>query len=151
MNCANHADAPAAAYCRTCGKPLCAACSRDVKGVIYCESCLAARLEAGQPQQTVYQPVVDHSVGPRVPITPTGGPNPALAGILSICPGVGSVYSGLYAKGIAHMAIVIGIIWALVSGEGHSDGITAVLGISLGFFWIYQIVDAVRSAKAIQM
>jgi len=150
MNCANHADTPAAAYCRTCGKPLCAACSRDVKGVIYCESCLAARLEAGQPQQTVYQPAIDPGVGPRVPVAPAGGPNPALAGILSIFPGVGSVYSGLYAKGMAHMAIVIGLIWALSSGAGENGGLAVVLGLSLGFFWIYQIVDAVRSAKAIQ-
>ena len=45
MNCANHPDLAAIAYCRTCGKPLCASCTRDVKGVIYCENCLAARLE----------------------------------------------------------------------------------------------------------
>ncbi len=44
MNCATHTDIPAVAYCRTCGKPLCATCSRDVQGVIYCESCLAERL-----------------------------------------------------------------------------------------------------------
>jgi len=34
MNCANHADAPAVAYCRTCGKALCANCTRPVRGVI---------------------------------------------------------------------------------------------------------------------
>ena len=150
MNCANHADAPAAAYCRTCGKPLCAACSRDVKGVIYCESCLAARLEAGQPQQTVYQPVVDQGVGPRVPITPTGGPNPALAGILAgfFPVGVGAVYNGQYAKGLAHLLIFTGFIWGLSS---TTDSFGAVLGLGLAFFYFYQIIDAVRSAKAIQL
>ena len=49
MNCANHPDIAAAAYCRTCGKPLCANCTRDVKGVIYCENCLADRLQGVQP------------------------------------------------------------------------------------------------------
>ena len=44
MNCANHIEVPAAAYCRTCGKALCANCTRDVRGVIYCEECIAARL-----------------------------------------------------------------------------------------------------------
>ena len=45
MNCATHSDQAAVAFCRTCGKPLCNQCTRDVRGVIYCESCLAARME----------------------------------------------------------------------------------------------------------
>ena len=45
MNCANHSNIAAVAFCRTCGKPLCAACTRDVRGVVYCEPCLAARLD----------------------------------------------------------------------------------------------------------
>ncbi len=45
MNCANHADASAVAYCRTCGKALCANCTRPVRGVIYCEDCLGAKME----------------------------------------------------------------------------------------------------------
>ena len=49
MNCANHLDAPAVAYCRTCGKPLCSACTRDVRGVIYCEECLASHLSGTMP------------------------------------------------------------------------------------------------------
>ena len=49
MNCANHPDVEKVAFCRTCGKPLCANCTRSVNGVIYCESCLAARLEGVQP------------------------------------------------------------------------------------------------------
>ena len=49
MNCANHPDIAPVAYCRTCGKPLCANCTRDVKGVIYCENCLADRLQGIQP------------------------------------------------------------------------------------------------------
>ena len=49
MNCANHPDIEKVAFCRTCGKPLCASCTRSVHGVIYCESCLAARLEGVQP------------------------------------------------------------------------------------------------------
>ena len=49
MNCANHPDVQSVAFCRTCGKPLCANCTRSVHGVIYCESCLAARLEGVQP------------------------------------------------------------------------------------------------------
>jgi hypothetical protein len=49
MNCATHNDTAAVAFCRTCGKPLCGNCTRDVRGVIYCEPCLAARLESTAP------------------------------------------------------------------------------------------------------
>ena len=49
MNCANHPNMPNVAYCRTCGKPLCAGCQRDVQGVIYCENCLAERLHGVHP------------------------------------------------------------------------------------------------------
>jgi len=43
MNCAIHNEIAAVAFCRTCGKPLCTNCTRDVRGVIYCEACLAGR------------------------------------------------------------------------------------------------------------
>ncbi len=49
MNCATHTDTAAVAFCRTCGKPLCGTCTRDVRGVVYCEPCLAARLEGTAP------------------------------------------------------------------------------------------------------
>ena len=139
MNCANHPDVAAVAYCRTCGKPMCANCMRSVNGVIYCESCLAARIEGTVPPQTVAPGVVPRS----------GGPNPALAGILAgFFPyGVGAVYTGQYAKGLAHLLVFVGILWGLISGGGH---MAPFLGISMGFFYVYQIIDAVRSAAAIQ-
>ena len=46
MNCVNHPEVPPIAYCRTCGKALCEMCKRDVRGVIYCEDCLAAHIVA---------------------------------------------------------------------------------------------------------
>src|ERR1700674_4122050 len=147
MNCATHNDIAAVAYCRTCGKALCANCKRDVRGVIYCENCLAERLQGVQPPQTTYQQVVDPGV--RVAPLPGSGPNPALAGILGAIPfGVGAVYNGQYAKGLAHLLIFTGLVWGLNSGAMGS--LEPVLGIGMGFFVIYQIIDAIRSAKAIQ-
>src|SRR5690348_15796227 len=106
MNCANHSDQAAVAFCRTCGKPLCNQCTRDVRGVIYCESCLAARMEGAAsaagfvpPAQTIYPPNASYAAPPRPPVN--SGPNPAVAGILAgFFPiGVGDVYAGQYAKG----------------------------------------------------
>lgn len=147
MNCANHPDIAPVAYCRTCGKPLCANCTRDVKGVIYCENCLADRLQGVQPAAV---PPVAGFVSAPAPIVPSSGPNPALAGILGAIPfGVGAVYNGQYAKGLAHMVIFTLLVWGQTVVE--SDGMHVILGFAIAFFVVYQIIDAVRSAKAIQM
>ena len=99
MNCANHVQTPAAAYCRTCGKPLCTNCTRQVMGVIYCENCLAERVAGTAPPQVAYQQVVDQGAGMRVPPGSGSGPNPALAGILGAIPfGVGAIYNGRLIK-----------------------------------------------------
>jgi hypothetical protein len=151
MNCANHPDIAAMAYCRTCGKPLCPNCTRDVKGVIYCENCLAERLQGVQPNPTVYQQVMDQGLGLRVPPTPGPGPNPALAGILSgFFPfGVGPVYCGQYVKGLVYLGIFTALMWGLI--DSSSDALSTVLSIGIGFFVVYQIIDSVRTARAIQM
>jgi B-box zinc finger protein len=156
MNCATHNDVAAVAFCRTCGKPLCNQCTRDVRGVIYCEACLAARMEGSTPAafvppvQTIYPPAGSTSPGPRPPLNT--GPNPAVAGILAgFFPiGVGAVYTGQYAKGLSHLVIMVLLILG-VSSERLPWFLVTFLGISIGFFYIYQIIDAIRSAKAIQM
>ncbi|HEV3513497.1 MAG TPA: DUF5668 domain-containing protein [Candidatus Sulfotelmatobacter sp.] len=162
MNCANHSDTAAVAFCRTCGKPLCNQCTRDVRGVIYCESCLAARMEGTvaapgfvPPTPSLYPPMgTTAAVPPGLP-TPrppvNSGPNPAVAGILAgFFPiGVGAVYAGQYAKGLAHLVIMVLLILGL--GSNLPWYVITVLSVAIGFFYIYQIIDAVRSAKAIQM
>jgi hypothetical protein len=74
-----------------------------------------------------------------------------LAGILAgLFPfGVGAVYTSQYAKGLAHLLIFTFLVWGQT--VTNSDGIHVILGLSMGFFYIYQIVDAVRSARALQV
>jgi Domain of unknown function (DUF5668)/B-box zinc finger len=153
MNCANHSHQAAVAFCRTCGKPLCQNCTRDVRGVIYCESCVAARMEAPPPPGFApvqgYMPV--QSAYPPVGAPPPqsgSGPNPAVAGILAgFFPfGVGAVYCSQYAKGMAHLLIFA----LLVFGSDHAGGLDWLFGLAIAFFYVYQIIDAVRSARAIQ-
>jgi Domain of unknown function (DUF5668)/B-box zinc finger len=149
MNCATHNDIAAVAFCRTCGRPLCGNCTRDVRGVIYCEPCLAARLEGAAPalgfapQQTVYPPVE----APARPL-PTSGPNPAVAGILAgFFPfGVGAVYCSQYAKGLAHLLIFA----LLIFGCDHAGRWDWLFGMGIAFFYVYQIIDSVRTAHALQ-
>jgi hypothetical protein len=154
MNCATHNDIAAVAFCRTCGKPLCGNCTRDVRGVIYCEPCLAARLEGTAPAagfvppQTPYQQVMDQGLGLKVPPGPTSGPNPVVAGILAgFFPfGVGAVYCSQYAKGLAHLLVFA----LLIFGADHAGNWDWVFGLGIAFFYVYQIIDAVRTAHAIQ-
>ena len=153
MNCATHSDTAAVAFCRTCGKPLCNQCTRDVRGVIYCESCLAARLDGTAPAAGFVPPAVPPYVPPIAPFPPpaTSGPNPAVAGILAgFFPiGVGAVYAGQYAKGLSHLVIMVLLILGVSSNLPWF--VITVLGILIGFFYIYQIIDSVRTAKAIQL
>ncbi|HEX3822397.1 MAG TPA: DUF5668 domain-containing protein [Candidatus Sulfotelmatobacter sp.] len=162
MNCANHSDQAAVAFCRTCGKPLCNQCTRDVRGVIYCESCLAARLDGTAPaagftpappqpqtgyQQGGYQQFTAPNTRPNLPVAT--GPNPTVAGILGAIPlGLGAVYCGQYAKGLVYLGIFVTCIVGF-SADLPWQGYAA-LGIFLGFFWVYQILDSIRTAKAIQ-
>lgn len=151
MNCANHPQSPVAAYCRTCGKPLCTTCSRPVKGVIYCENCLAERVgdaAPGTPPPPKPYPQSSSYQAGVVPPSPSSGPNPTLAGILGAIPfGVGAIYNGQYTKGLAHLGIFI----LLVIGANQGDPVDWICGIGIAAFVLYQIIDAVKTAKALQV
>jgi hypothetical protein len=62
---------------------------------------------------------------------------------------VGAVYCSQYAKGLAHLVIFVLMIVGLSSNLPWF--VDMVLGISLGFFYFYQIIDAVRTARALQL
>jgi hypothetical protein len=141
MNCVHHPQTTATAYCRTCGKALCESCQRPVKGIIYCEECLAARVEGAPSAPSV--PVV-----PVVP--PEHGPNPAVAGILSgFLPfGTGVMYCGEFMRALVHAGVFFGLIG--FENVVNSDALHAVLGMGIAFWYFFMIFDSVRVAKAKQ-
>jgi len=116
-------------------------------GVVYCENCLAERMAGSAPPASPYQPVP----GYVAPMRTTSGPNPALAGILAgFFPfGVGAVYCGQYAKGLAHF--IVAVLLIVGQANANSDTVHLVLGLCMGGFYFYQLIDAIRSAKAIQV
>lgn len=74
--------------------------------------------------------------------------SPVLAIILSaIMPGLGQVYVGYYRHAFTYIAIFASVV-ALLSAD-TSEGLTPLLGIFLGFFYFYQVVDAGRKASLI--
>jgi Domain of unknown function (DUF5668)/B-box zinc finger len=131
MNCANHPDVAAAAYCQNCGKPLCTGCMRSVGGVIYCEPCLAARLSGPPP-----------GGGAAYPDATFNGlhAHPVLAGLLGFIPGVGAMYNGQYIKALAH--VLIFAVFVSLSDKSF------VFGLLIAAWVFYQVFDAAQTAKA---
>src|SRR5437868_2358386 len=146
MNCAIHNTTPATAYCRTCGKAMCAQCTREVKGVIYCEDCIANSLRQAAP--AAVPPLPAYTSAPPYNASRGSGPNPAIAGILSILPGLGAVYCGEVMRGVMQIAVYAALIYALANFGG---GLEPVFGLAIAFWYIYQIIDSVRLARAKQM
>jgi hypothetical protein len=69
---------------------------------------------------------------------------PVLAGFLSMMPGLGQIYIGYYRRGFTHILIVASVITLLSSHD--SEPIRPFLGIFLAFFWLYNVMDAIRTA-----
>jgi hypothetical protein len=70
--------------------------------------------------------------------------SPALAGFLSVFPGLGHLYLGLYPRAFAvGGAFVLGIMMTSHRGPGE------FFGPVIAFIWFFAIIDAVRQAKAI--
>jgi hypothetical protein len=126
MNCLNHPDVAAAAYCQNCGKPLCTACIRSVGGVVYCEPCLAARLSA-PPGAAEANLTGLHA-------------HPVLAGLLGFIPGVGAMYNGQFVKALAH--VLIFAVFVSLSDKSF------VFGLLIAAWVFYQVFDAAQTAKA---
>jgi hypothetical protein len=68
-----------------------------------------------------------------------------LAGIFPF--GIGPVYNGQYAKGLAYLMISA----LLIYGANHGGDVDWIFGVGFAFFMVYQIVDSVKSAKALQL
>jgi len=135
MNCANHNDAAAVAYCRTCGKPLCNACSRNVGGAVYCETCVAEKMHGAAATPGIpNRPPLQAVVPPQS--------RPVVAGLLGFIPGVGAMYNGQFMKGVIH-ALTFVVLVFLTTHIG-------VLGILIGFFVFYMVFDAFKTSEAIQ-
>src|SRR5690349_19576936 len=130
MNCAIHTQTPAVAFCRTCGKALCEDCKRDVMGAIYCEPCIAARLQGSGVPGTAPPPGIGSSL-----------PNPGVAAWLGLIPGVGAMYNGQFVKALIHLAIFV----LLIVATTHISGI---IGIFIGFFVIFVALEACQTASA---
>src|SRR3974377_207595 len=137
MNCVNHPEASAVAYCRACGKALCQNCQRAAQGTVFCEEHMPVQTTGTGPSQASYSPyTAPPTVAPPPAYTPNLGVSPGLAFILGLIPGVGSIYNGQYAKGLIH-GLVFGALISIGAGGAfeHSGG--PLFGMLIAAFYAY--------------
>jgi len=154
MNCQNHPEVPATAYCRSCGKPLCDACRRDAFGTVYCAEHAPAPAAAPVPPPGAWTPPPPPPGVPYAP--PPGAPyaaspvlapdiSPGLAFFLGWIPGVGAIYNGQYAKGLVH-AVVFGLLVSITSSDA-SRGLEPIFGILITVWMFYMAFEAYHTAR----
>src|SRR3989442_5382678 len=127
MNCANHPLVESVAFCGSCGRALCQECKRDVRGTIYCENCLATRM-----QNSPLPPALGAS----------GGPSPGVALVLGFIPGVGAAYCGQVLKGLVEVLIFISLMQVAVRVE-----VFVWFGAP---FWLSMVFASFYTARATQ-
>ena len=128
MNCANHPDRERVAFCQNCGKPICQECVRNYGSAILCEQCLMLRTAA---------PYAAPPIAPQSRALP----NPTLAGLLGLIPGVGAMYNEQYAKGIVHL-MVFAILVSL------SSDVNGLFGLFIAGWEFYMAFEAYQTARA---
>jgi len=172
MNCANHPEVPASAFCRECGKPMCQECQRPALGSIYCPEHLpvgaaappssppkpppppggyagsqyTAPAGSANPGASPYTAGSPYTA-PAAPVsTPEydSGAHPVLALILGFIPGVGAIYNGQYAKGLIH-AVVFGLLVSIVSSTRGS--LEPLFGLLIGAWVFYMAFEAYHTAR----
>jgi hypothetical protein len=164
MNCQNHPESPATAYCRTCGMPVCEECRRDAFGTVYCAEHAPAPVSAQTPPAPGYVPPVYAAApgytpppGFAPPPSPGSVPppfraqstvSPALAFFLGMIPGVGAIYNGQYAKGLVH-AIVWGLLMSIANSRA-ANGLEPIFVMLVIAWWAYMAFEAHRTAQRLQ-
>jgi cell wall-active antibiotic response 4TMS protein YvqF len=133
MKCAIHAEIDSVAYCAQCGRALCAECKRDVRGMAYCETCLAARVQG---------------VGLPTIFGPGAGPSPGVALALGFIPGVGAIYNGQILKAMVQV-LVFGSLIAL--GDRVGGSMETLFGLGAAAFYFYMVIDSYQTARRKQL
>ncbi len=150
MNCVNHPEIPAIAFCRACGKALCPGCERPSEGTIFCAEHVPFTANASpRPDAPPADPNPYSAFVPPVS-TPGGKPpdtgaSPGLAFLLGLIPGVGAIYNGQYVKGLVHV-VILGVLISIVSSDA-AGGMEPLFGMMIGAWVFYMAFEAYHTAR----
>ncbi len=76
---------------------------------------------------------------------------PGLAAVLSVVPGLGNIYNGLYLRGVTFFLIYVSLFSLAINagdGRGNEEELAFIIP-SMLFFWCFNIFDAYRQATLI--
>jgi hypothetical protein len=99
---------------------------------------------APPPAGTIPPPSMSATTTATGPVVVLERKSPGLAGVLSMFPGLGHVYLGLYQRAFTFA----GIFCLLIFFNSHGR-MAPLSGPATAFLWFFAIIDAVRQAKAI--
>jgi hypothetical protein len=99
---------------------------------------------APQPVPGETRPTASPQAYPRTYYEDSRVRSPLIAGFLSLLPGLGQIYVGYYQQGFLNILVVGSLISFMASDT--LEGLVPLAGLFLVFFWLYNIVDAVRRA-----
>ena len=145
MNCQNHPEVAATAYCRACGKPVCDECRRDAFGTVYCAEHVPAPAAAPPPEAEAPPPGAAYPPPYAGPPVARPDISPGLAFFLGWIPGVGAIYNGQYAKGLVH-AVIWGVLVSITSSNA-SHGLEPMFGILIAVWEFYMAFEAFHTAQ----
>jgi len=162
MNCINHPETTATAFCRDCGKPMCEECQRPALGTVYCADhapAASAPPPPPPPPSPRVTPAFDpHPVShysspysaPAAPVSQGQSPDmaahPVLALILGFIPGVGAIYNGQYAKGLIHV-VVFGLLVSFAASY-NAGGFEPLIGLLIAAWVFYMAFEAFHTARS---
>ena len=171
MNCANHPELVATAFCQNCGKPLCPACVRSSDGLILCEPCLLARqLAAGAGASSTtagstssaasgyaagagtasvpasgYTPVRGYRPVPgTMPAGPPQGPGAHASPVIAGLLGFIPGVGAMYNGQFIKALLHVVVFILLIGLTEHFD----LLGLLIPAWIFYQVFDAAQTAGA---
>ncbi|HWI63029.1 MAG TPA: B-box zinc finger protein [Symbiobacteriaceae bacterium] len=127
MNCAYHMERPVQAICSKCGRPICDQCVLEVNGQVYCKPCM--------------------EVNVKVPAPRTVNGNARFW--LSLFPGLGHLYLGLFQRG---MQMLIGFIVGCFILGNLIDDLTVFFVAAMIFFSIFDAREAyIRQSQGLEV
>lgn len=144
MNCYQHSDQVATAFCRSCGRALCTACQMRANGTVFCPEHApvgaSATADSGASNPYVGSPGT-------APIAQSTGvqTSPGLAFLLGLIPGVGAIYNAQYVKGLVH-ALIFGLLMSLADATEGTAGHPFLIILSVVFYF-YMPFEAYHTAR----
>lgn len=130
MKCFKHPETDSVAFCGQCGRAVCADCKHEVRGMIYCEDCLAARVSS-----PLFPPMIGTGTGP----------SPGVALALGFIPGVGAIYNGQVVKAVVQVLLFGSLIAMSDRVPGPMD---TIFGLGAAAFYFYMVIDSYQTARA---